>query len=761
MKRIFFLVLTVCCLELFADQMPRHIIAFYDSIIDDDLYFSRAHQLAEMPCNHLGLVFDYYDVHQKLPDLQGRDDVLGVLIWFGDDTKIGYEEGVALYDWTLDALERGKKVLVMGNPVFQPDVIGLSTSMLNRLWEKLGMAITGSWEDQTYNMALKRLDPAMTDFEREYPLALPDFVQVTKISDKVTCFLEARSKTGSGPAFCLAAVSPSGGYVADRYEAYYLYERGKVTRKWYLNPFLFFKAAFQVDSMPKPDTTTLAGRRIYYSHVDGDGWNNQTEIGDFRLGTIAAEVLLERIYKKYPDYPVTVGPIGADVDPEWAALRDSRTITEKIFSLDHVEVASHTFTHPFDWGFFEDYRPADEVPYLHLYPNGSWLGTGIMAKIRSYFDDGYYYAKEDDTIEDEEVLGELRDVKTFDEVYDVPRAFALKPFDLELEISGSVDLINTLGNGKKVALYQWSGDCRPFYEAVKGVEKLGIMNINGGDSRFDNVYSSYAWVAPVGRQVKDLRQVYASNANENLYTNLWRNNFFGFNLLPQTFQNTESPIRIKPMNFYYHIYSGQKNASLKALEQNMEYVQAHETIPIKASEFASIGQGFYSTKIDRQSNDSWSFCCRQGLQTIRFDDATLKSVDLSRSKGVVGFRHYQGSLYVYLDSAFVDDALIALKPHSEFHKVPVDSRYYLIESRWQVFDVKSQGSQSVLFRAQGFGLGEMRWNVPSSGWYKVESDGGEVLVVEAENRMLDFTFHARALQPITMTISKLPDHNRS
>jgi len=28
--------------------------------------------------------------------------------------------------------------------------------------------------------------------------------------------------------------------------------------------------------VPKPDTTTLAGRRIYYSHIDGDGWKELT-----------------------------------------------------------------------------------------------------------------------------------------------------------------------------------------------------------------------------------------------------------------------------------------------------------------------------------------------------------------------------------------------------------------------------------------------------------------------------------------------------
>ena len=68
-------------------------------------------------------------------------------------------------------------------------------------------------------------------------------------------------------------------------------------------------AAFATDDLPKPDTTTLAGRRIYYSHIDGDGWRN-VSLADEYAGhqVISARVILEEAIRPFPDLPVTVSP---------------------------------------------------------------------------------------------------------------------------------------------------------------------------------------------------------------------------------------------------------------------------------------------------------------------------------------------------------------------------------------------------------------------------------------------------------------------
>jgi len=728
-------------LLLGAQEIPRTVIAIYNKDVERNRVNTRLHQAAEMPCNHLGLIFEYYEVHEPMPDLKNRSDVVGVICWLVGKPELPRTQAIKFFEWSIEALDLGKKYLVMGEPYFLEENLELPLKRLNVFWEKLGLRSTGQWVDDTFQSRLRRIEPQFTGFERDYPSVTPGFLNMYPVSDHVHCLLKALAEGTGEFVSCLVTFSDTGGYVADGYGIYYLFEKGKDTRKWYLNPFLYFAQVFGTDFIPKLDTTTLAGRRIYYSHIDGDGWNNETEIREFPARTISAIVVYDKILKGYPDLPVTVAPIGADIDSAWVAKRDSQEIARKMFALPNVEVSSHTFTHPFDWGFFKDYREQDEVPYLHLYPNGSWLGGGLVSRVSQYF-----YGS-GDTIEEEQVKDLKPGQKTFDEDYTVPRAFALKPFDLDLEVAGSVDLINTLSDEKKVVLYQWSGDCEPFYEALAAVKKLDILNINGGDSRFDNVYSSYAWVAPLGRQVNGLRQVYASNSNENLYTDLWTTNFFGFNLLPQTFKNTESPIRIRPINLYYHVYSAQKNASLKALQQNLEYILTQEVIPIKASQFPDLVMGFYEAKIEKKGKDLWGISGRRSLQTVRFDQGALLGVDDQRSQGVIGHRHYQGSLYVSLDAA-VDEAVIAIK-----RDLAHDRNYSLIQSKWQISHL-NRDQEKMTVQATGFGDGEMAWNVPKDGQYVVTTDQGTHLLVTSKNRQIKFVIQESALNPITIEIKK-------
>ncbi len=751
MNKNFIFICLMLPFALFGQNVPRKIIALYDSNIHRDLYFTKTHQLAEMPLNHLGYIFEYHDIRRELPDLGDREDVVGVIAWFDEETQLSLDVAKKLFDWSLRSLDLGKKFLLMGQPIFIPENTGLPLEKMNTFWEKLGLRITGDWVAKTYSVKLVEPHPYMTGFERSYKEPYDTYVEVLKTSDKTTSYLSAIAEGREYPKSVLMAIAPNGGYVANDYAVFFLFEEGKSTRKWYINPFLFFQKVFDRNNIPKPDTTTIAGRRIYYSQIDGDGWNNQTEIKEYPFGTISARVLAESIIEKYPDLPVTVGPIAADVDPDWVALSDSRAEAKKIFSLPNVEVGCHTFTHPFDWEFFKDYKPADEIPFLSRYPNGSWLGKGFIARVRSAFEGYSFFTRKDTTVEDEEVKGKKKEAKAFDDSYSVPRAYALKPFNLELEVKGAIKYIDALApKGKKVALYQWSGNCRPFYAALKDVIQSGVMNINGGDTRFDNVYASYGWVAPLGREVRDLRQIYSSNANENLYTNLWRSDFFGFNILPQTFKNTEIPIRIRPMDVYYHVYSAQKYPSLKAVQQNLDYVKTQNPSPVRTSEFSSIVYGFYSADIVQKDRRAWEFQDRGDLQTIRFDRATLESVDFSKSQGVIGQRYLQGSLYVYLDSK-IDNALIALKDNKNYFSLPGEPLFYLIESRWQISNLQRSG-QGIEFTAAGFGPGEMTWNVPSEGKYEVSVDKGENLLAASKNRKINFVINQSAIEPVSIKI---------
>ena len=103
---------------------------------------------------------------------------------------------------------------------------------------------------------------------------------------------------------------PNGGFVVGQFAVYEHYESELSFRQWYVNPFEFFKACFGIADFPRPDTTTIAGRRIYYSHVDGDGWLNANETPGFQQNPpLSSEIIMREVVKPYPDLPVTIGPL--------------------------------------------------------------------------------------------------------------------------------------------------------------------------------------------------------------------------------------------------------------------------------------------------------------------------------------------------------------------------------------------------------------------------------------------------------------------
>src|SRR5439155_17515136 len=86
---------------------------------------------------------------------------------------------------------------------------------------------------------------------------------------------------------------------------------------------------------------------------------------------------------------------------------------------------------------------------------------------------------------------------------------------LEQEIQGSIDYINSLmPAGKRVQVFQWSGDAEPFESAVAATRTAGVTNLNGGAPLFNQTYLSHSWVSPLGLQQGNEVQVYAANGGE-------------------------------------------------------------------------------------------------------------------------------------------------------------------------------------------------------------------------------------------------------
>ena len=534
----------------------------------------------------------------------------------------------------------------------------------------------------------------MAGFERPIDKALPEFRVVQAAGSAIKVHLEASVKETEGAVTSvLIATGPGGGYAADAFTIFYDAAIDKA--RWVLNPFAFFKQAFGGDSFPVPDVTTLAGRRMYLSHIDGDGWNNISEIEGYREAqTAAADVISKEVIEPYPDLPVSVGLIAADAIKELGGTEAARVSAAKIFALPQVEVASHTYSHPFAWGFYEKYDRAAE---LKLVDSAAHPDPTVMDRVRNFL---YRVAGKSDAADTQGryVAGG----------HALPRGYLKEPFDVATEVNRALEISESLAPpGKKAAIYLWSGDTEPFDAVIKATRAAGVRNMNGGDTRLDAEFPSVFYVPPIARTAGTQRQIYAPNSNENTYTNNWLGPYYGQLMLAETLNNTELPRRLKPFNLYYHMYSGEKPGALKAIKTFVELARTTKVIPVKASEYAAIADDFFATEIQQVDATSWMITRRGALQTVRLDDAANIDLDDVKSTGVLGATRHAGSLYFALDPA-VEPAVIAVRAvpaaGPEFDK----GRARLIESRWQI---RAERREACGFsvEAQGYGAGEMVW----------------------------------------------------
>ncbi|MCW2243391.1 polysaccharide deacetylase family protein [Azospirillum canadense] len=725
--------------------VPRTILALVDLREENIVRRTRIHTMAEMPLNHLGLTVAYWNVADGLPDLSRYPDLRGVVTWFTNEPFADPQDYIA---WASAAMDRGLRFAVLG----QAGVRGRSNgqtiplALSNRFFARFGLRDDDGYVDLTYR-ARPVVSDALVGYERPLIGVLPGFALYRKIDGRFQSHLVIRRNGEEATDTHLVVTGPTGGFAYTGYVRHYDPELNRSL--WILDPFAFFRTVFATDDLPKPDVTTLSGRRIYFSHIDGDGWRNVTEVEPYNKdpnnkgGVIAADVVRREAIEAFPDLPVTVAPIVGDVDADWKGTAETRGAASRLFALPQVEPASHTWTHPFRWSFFADYTPQKEAVFNERAEDAPRRGLldEILGRNRA-------------ATPGHEAVGEVSDIGR----YSIPRAYLERPFDLDQEIGGALAYFTRMApEGKKAVLVQWPGDTSPFAAAVAATRKAGARNMNGGDARLDAEFPSITAVPPIGLPVGAERQIYSGNSNENTYTDLWTNRFFGFQNLINTVRNTDSPLRLKPFNIYYHMYSGQKTASVQALRRNLAAAREAEIAPVMASTYAAIADGFYATRLIPDGERRWRVKDRGDLNTLRFDRASFTAVDLNRSTGVIGQRHHQGSLYVALDPA-VAEPVVALGEAARADQDPPVARPYLVQGRWAFNGLVVDGGG---FRvgAQGYGKGEMVWHVPEPGRYAVTAERGGAILWESEadvgaDRRLSVAVDAAAIRPLTLRVRR-------
>mgnify|MGYP000644431147 CR=1 FL=1 len=293
--------------------------------------------------------------------------------------------------------------------------------------------------------------------------------------------------------------------------------------------------------------------------------------------------------------------------PEVAADRPGQPGAERIaraiFALPHVEMASHTYSHPFDW---------------------QRLGCrGREGNMNGLFERPVLRPRDADPVA---FLGEA----------------------LRRDIAGSADYINGLGaGGKRVRALLWSGNALPTEEALRQARLAGLVNLNGGESAPTREWGSLTALSPLARPAGGELQLFAPITNENIYTDLWRGPFYGFRRVTESFELTERPRRLKPMNIYYHFYSGTKVAALRALEAAYEHALRQNPKHLWVSEYAQRAADFYDVTLARTLDGSFGIRGQGQLRTLRLPPE-LGWPDRERSQGVTGVWSLPQGRYVGL-----------------------------------------------------------------------------------------------------------------
>lgn len=366
-----------------------------------------------------------------------------------------------------------------------------------------------------------------------------------------------------------------------------------------VDPFAFLATMLPVDTFPVPDTTTRDGVRMFLTHIDGDGF---TTLSRRLVNVTCAEIIRDEFVKKYP-FPVTVSIIESELK---ALLKDQNPkdkdrfedIARSLYALPNVQVASHAWSHPFVW------MPDIDVEGSRLYPT-KWL---------DFADPSIY-----------------------------------PTFDLRREIEGSVKYINEVlaPKDKPVELFLWSGNCRPSGVALKMVAGLGLEAMNGGNTIINRRAEGIGDITSTDTSMDGEIQVYAPVQNEYTYTNGFTGPLYGgYRLVLDTFQRTEKPRRLKPVNVYYHFYSVQNRDSEKALRDVHDWCVKQVLHSVTARDFVRMAKDARATRILADGPKRWIVESQGACRTFRLPKS-MGVPDMSRCEAVTGFKIEGDQVYVH------------------------------------------------------------------------------------------------------------------
>lgn len=549
--------------------VPRRMMVLYDSR-ESQLPYSQPHRYLAAPLEYMGYVVEYADVSAPLPEnvLTGR--YAGLISWITGESGTSSRSVTA---WLSRQMDEGMPVAFLGSFGVNPSTEFLARLGLEAVNGKIARPVRIVSHDKLSQMEA-----------RPRPLFRGLFM-VRAVSGDVQ--VHASIADANNRRMDVIMTAPWGGVALSPY----VLEKGIDDRvRWRLDIFRFLSKALRLQSMPRFDTTTENGLRLLMAHIDGDGVASRAVMPGTPL---AIRVIRDEILKKYP-LPVTVSVIAGEFEnselyPDRVA--EMRRIARSIFAMEQVEIASHSYSHPFDW----EQAAFDPKSYLQL--------------------PGYLFSR------DSEVT---RSVKFIDEKLAPP--------------------------GKKTSVFLWSGNALPDENDLRLVRSLGLRNMNGGNTVMTSDYPSITDVSGMARPVGNQLQVYAPIMNESLYTNSWTKPRYGFQRVIETFKLTGTPRRLKPIDIYYHFYSGTETASIKALKEVYDWSMKQRIHPVHVGEYCDKVEAYMQAAVARRTDGSWIMLAPDAIRTVRIPES-MGWPDIKASSGVAGVLDLPQGRYLHLAPA--------------------------------------------------------------------------------------------------------------
>ena len=400
-----------------------------------------------------------------------------------------------------------------------------------------------------------------------------------------------------------AALTPWGGYALGSFAVFNL--PGNAGVRWSIDPIAFFGGALRLGDEPMPDITTRTGRRAFFVHFDGDGWVNAC---DAPGAPLACEVLVTQFLERYRT-PTLASVIVAEVSHEGvypATAGAAQHWARRMFALPHVEVGSHTWSHPFDWVAASDAH--SRGPTTTALPQGNYL------PVPNY------------------------------------------TFSSRTEVVGARNYIQDklCPPGKPCAMILWPGDCNPPNNAVALSYAAGMHNLNGGGASMSTTQPSLCYVWPMGIPKGRHFQVYAPMSNEEAYTHNWQGPYFGFERAIETYTMTDAPRRLKALDLYFHPFIVTNAAGIASLHKVWAWAMQQSTHPIFGSQYSRSVLAWRQATVARTLQGAWRLRGDANLRQWR-QPQSAPAPDLHASRNLAGFSTHAGMRYVH---AAADEALL-------------------------------------------------------------------------------------------------------